>query len=70
MMTRKSPFLTLIALPLCLLTLGCSDFNDDDDRVGFVQRVTGDDDSQVSPQLQQQTATAFIRNENDDPVDF
>jgi hypothetical protein len=71
-MTRKSPFLILIALPLCVLTAGCGDFRSDRDgtSVGFVQNQTGDDDSQVSPELQQQVKLAFSQNENSDPVDF
>lgn len=53
------------------VTVGCSDRSSSSKSRGpTVEQLTGDNDDEVTPQLQSQVQEAFARGENDEPVDF
>jgi hypothetical protein len=55
----------------CLFTVGCGDRNPSGskDRSDFVGEVTGDDDSEVSPELATLTYQAFQRDADEEPLE-
>jgi len=69
----KSSILLILVSVVCAFSVGCGERNRSTTPAaagpGVVGQLTGDDDSEVDPQLQLLVADALTRGETDEPLE-